>query len=57
MTMIGIEIYKKDKKILFNYFLKNGCIDDNKMHINEGGFLYAKKCLMFDFSNKIIKYD
>ncbi|MEI0698733.1 hypothetical protein R4K92_07350 [Brachyspira intermedia] len=53
-----IEVDKKAKKILFNYFWKNGWIDDSKMHINEEDFLYAKeKGLMFDFSKEIIKYD
>ncbi|MDA0024607.1 hypothetical protein [Brachyspira hyodysenteriae] len=56
--MIGIEVDKKAKRILFNYFWKNGWIDDSKMHINEEDFLYAKeKGLMFDFSKEIIKYD
>ncbi|ASJ20705.1 hypothetical protein BHAMNSH16_03180 [Brachyspira hampsonii] len=56
--MYSIEADKKAKKILFNYFWKNGWIDDYKMHINEKDFLYAKeKGLMFDFSNEIIKYD
>lgn len=56
--MIVIEVDKKAKRILFNYFWKNGWIDDSKMHINEEDFLYAKeKGLMFDFSKEIIKYD
>lgn len=51
-----IETDKKAKKILFNYFWKNGWIDDNK--INDDDFLYAKeKGLMFDFTEKIIKHD
>lgn len=51
-------IDKKAKKILFNYFWKNGWIDDNKMIINDDDFLYAKeKGLMFDFTDKIIKHD
>ncbi|WP_297205357.1 hypothetical protein [uncultured Brachyspira sp.] len=53
-----IEIDKKAKKILFNYFWKNGWIDDKKMSINDDDFLYAKeKGLMFDFSDEIIKHD
>ncbi|MEI0495118.1 hypothetical protein R4J09_06815 [Brachyspira intermedia] len=56
--MHSIEVDKKAKKILFNYFWKNGWIDDSKMHINEEDFLYAKeKGLMFDFSKETIKYD
>ena len=30
-----IEIDKKAKKILFNYFWKNGWIDDKKIFIND----------------------
>ena len=56
--MHSIEVDKKAKKILFNYFWKNGWIDDSKMHMNEEDFLYAKeKGLMFDFSKETIKYD
>lgn len=53
-----IETDKKAKKILFNYFWKNGWIDDKKMVINNDDFLYAKeKGLMFDFSDEIINHD
>ena len=41
--MHSIEIDKKAKKILFDYFWKNGWVDDDKMHINEKDFLYAKE--------------
>ncbi|WIH84099.1 hypothetical protein NEI00_02675 [Brachyspira pilosicoli] len=53
-----IETDKKAKKILFNYFWKNGWIDDDKSIINDDDFLYAKeKGLMFDFTDEIIKHD
>ncbi len=53
-----IEIDKKAKKILFNYFWKNGWIDDKKIFINDDDFLYAKeKGLMFDFFDEIINHD
>ncbi|ADG72389.1 hypothetical protein [Brachyspira murdochii] len=53
-----IEADKKAKKILFNYFWKDGWIDDREQKINDDDFLYAKeKGLMFDFSDKIIKHD